>query len=93
MIRRRKTLLLLLVVICIISGIIAYKNNQPKNVFEEIFYAEMDAAQVNDKLDQVQKKIDSATSKTLKKNVSSGTKRNTPLSNTEYFDVSVANFS
>jgi hypothetical protein len=27
----------------------------------------------------------------LKKNVSSGTKRNTPLSNTEYFDVSVAN--
>jgi hypothetical protein len=45
MIRRRKTLLLLIVVICIISGIIVYKNNQPKNVFEEIFYAEMDAAQ------------------------------------------------
>jgi len=57
MIRRRKTLLLLLVVICIISGIIVYKNNQPKNVFEEIYEAEMSAAETNCTIDKSQKKI------------------------------------
>jgi hypothetical protein len=44
MIRRRKTLVLCLLSICLISGVIVYKNNQPKNIFEEIYHAEMHAA-------------------------------------------------
>jgi len=86
MMRRRKTLILCLLSICLISGVIVYKNNQPKNIFEEIYEAEMSAAETNCTIDKSQKKIADAMSGTSKENINSQTKQKTPLSNTEYFN-------
>jgi hypothetical protein len=72
---RKKVILLSLVVVCVIGTITALVVNQreePRNVFEEMYYAEMDAAEMNSKLAEGQ------------------TKQKTPLSNTEYFDETIA---
>jgi hypothetical protein len=72
---RKKVVLLSLVVVCVIGTITALVVNQreePKNVFEEMYYAEMDAAKLNASLAEGQ------------------TKQKTPLSNTEYFDETIA---
>jgi hypothetical protein len=45
--RRKKVILLSLVVVCVIGAITAIVVNQreePKNVFEEMYYAEMERA-------------------------------------------------
>jgi len=72
---RKKAVLLSLVVVCVIGAITAIVVNQreePRNVFEEMYYAEMDVAEMNSKLAEGQ------------------TKHKTPLSNTEYFDETIA---
>jgi hypothetical protein len=47
-----------------------YRKNEPKNIFEEIYEAEMSAAETNCTIE----------------NVNSQTKQKTPLSNTDYFN-------
>jgi hypothetical protein len=56
---RKKAVSLSLVVVCVIGAITALVVNQreePKNVFEEMYYAEMDAAEMNSKLAEGQTK-------------------------------------
>jgi len=52
MIGKRKTMLLLFLVICLIGTIMIYRKNEPKNIFEEIYEAEMSAAETNCTIDK-----------------------------------------
>jgi hypothetical protein len=56
---RKKAVLLSLVVVCVIGAITALvvnKREEPRNVFEEMYYAEMDVAEMNSKLAEGQTK-------------------------------------
>jgi len=65
--RRKKVVLLCLVVVCMIGAIITIivnKKEEPKNVFEEMYAAEMEAAEKNAKLAEGQAKLHTPLSNT-----------------------------